>query len=113
MNAMNRDLKSRIQLQKNTRRTENTVPIQPVPIAIRTIEVEVSAFSIARVVVATRGVNTDELKLHVQDLLQLNRSFQEGEKIMLSQVSDCDFNLTFSKQTINENNVLESHFYTM
>ena len=105
MNAMTKAMKSRIQTQRRT----VVKSVTPILDTTRTIVIALSPTSIANVL-AHKGINVDEVRTQIKDLIYTNSTFRQGEKINLSQVCDCGFDLLFSKQEKNENNITESYF---
>ena len=108
MNAMTKAMKERIQLQKRS----VVKSVTPILDATRTIVIALSPTSIAKVI-AHRGVNADEVRTQIKELIDTNSIFRQGEKIPLSQVCECNFDLLFSKQEKNEDNILETYFQTI
>lgn len=101
-------MKERIQLQKRTVVKSAT----PILDATRTITIALSPTSIAKVLVR-KGVNRNEVKAQIKELMYTNNTFRQAEKINLSQVCDCNFDLLFSKQEKNKDDILETYFQTI
>ena len=112
MNARTKAMKERIQLQKRT----VVKSVTPILDAKRTITITLSPTSIAKVL-AQRGVDSGEVKNQIKELIDTNTKFRQGEKIHLSQVCECIFDLLFSKQVINKEegreDILETYFSTI
>ena len=112
MNAMTKAMKERIQLQKRTVVKSAT----PILDATRTITIALSPTSIAKVL-ARKGINANEVRIQIKELIGTNTKFRQGEKIPLSQVCECNFDLLFSKQVISKaedgDNILETYFSTI
>ena len=108
MNAMSREMKERIQTQKRSA----IKTVTPILDATRTIVVALSPTSIANVL-AHKGINADEVRSQIKDLIYTNSQFRQGEKINLSQICNCSFDLLFSKQIKNDDNIIETYFQTV
>lgn len=109
MNAMTKAMKERIRIQKRTVVKSAT----PILDATRTITIALSPTSIAKVL-AQRGVDSGEVKNQIKELMDTNTKFRQGEKIPLSQVCECNFDLLFNRQVINKaegrEDFLETYF---
>ena len=108
MNARTKAMKEKIQLQKRSV-IKSTTPILD---ATRTIVIALSPTSIVKVLART-GINASEVRTQIKELIDTNSIFRQGEKIPLSQVCECNFDLLFSKQEKNEDNILEAYFQTI
>ena len=105
MNARTKAMKEKIQLQKRgilPNKTNFT----------NTVSIEITPTNIIKVI-TSKGVNPYEVQDQVKDLISTGGISPNQKKISLSQFTDCCFDLLFSKQEKNEDNILETYFQTI